>query len=296
MVNKKLNIDHDSYREVQEFYDTFWSKIAQDSDINEGFAFHYGFFENGIRTYKEAMQNMNKFVGDLLCLNEKEAKKILDAGCGVGKTIRYLAKKFPKNNFTGMTISPVEVELGNKIISDNKNSNTKIILGDFLKSDIPNDSYDCIFALESINHIQKKRNFVSEMSRMLRSGGRLVVIDWFRTTNPSTYFMLKIYEIWRRAQVNITLDSCNNFKKFLVEEGFDEIKLRDLYANVRRCYYIIFLMWLPVFFPLIFKKIIKHRTIKTSDDFKERMALSALEVFIAEGKITEYLAITAVKK
>jgi len=296
MKNEKFNSINATEKEVQQYYDTYWSMKVKKHTIDEKQGFHHGFFEKGIKTPREAIQNMNKLVENLLDLHEMDRKDLLDVGCGIGSTSIYLARKYPGSHFSGITISPVEVKLANEIINKQNLSNAKFILGNFLGTEFPEGSFDSVFALESINHSTNKKYLIREMSRILKPGGKLVVVDWFRTDVPAHSFMQEIYDAWSAGQANITLESRNNFISYLHDEGFKDVQVRDLFANVKRGLFVTFFLWLPIFFPMICKKIIKMEKERSSKEMKDLLALSALDVLIGEGKIAEYLAITAVKK
>ena len=57
---------------------------------------------------------MNNYIGTLLDLSYEEPLKILDIGCGVAATSRYLAKKYPNCHFTGISLGTEEIKLAQK--------------------------------------------------------------------------------------------------------------------------------------------------------------------------------------
>ena len=79
--------DHEQL--VGSFYDNYWPTINCWRDTDETLSIHYGLYEKGIRTRKEAMYNMNDYIARLLGLQIGKPLKILDAGCGVGGTSIY---------------------------------------------------------------------------------------------------------------------------------------------------------------------------------------------------------------
>ena len=106
-----------STQKIIDYYEKYIDDQYKLLNLEETMGIHYGYQENGVRTYEEAVLNMNYHVGNLMdlnILNEQPNKcNILDAGCGVGGTSITLAKKYPNINFTGITISPQQIEIAN---------------------------------------------------------------------------------------------------------------------------------------------------------------------------------------
>lgn len=59
-------------------------------------------------------------------------QKVLDVGCGIGGTSRYIAKKFPKAEVTGITISPEQRNRATELAKERGISNAKFELCDAL--------------------------------------------------------------------------------------------------------------------------------------------------------------------
>ena len=109
---KKMTSDE---KKVRDFYENYWTIRTQRNDENLILGYHYGYYERGINNWKEAVLNMNDFVGKLIGLDNNKKMEILDAGSGPGFVSNYLASKFPNINFKGITLSSKEVELATKM-------------------------------------------------------------------------------------------------------------------------------------------------------------------------------------
>ena len=75
--------------------------------------------------------------------------KVLDVGCGIGGTSRYLAKKFPSAEVTGITISPEQQRRATDLAAERGISNAKFELCDALDMKYPDNSFDFVWACES---------------------------------------------------------------------------------------------------------------------------------------------------
>jgi len=160
---------------VAEYYDRIWSRFVLWWKGQKALALHYALYDRGARTFEKALLNMNDYVGKLLGLTQTQKMHVLDAGCGVGGTSIYLAKRYANVTFTGITIAPSQLNLAKKFARERNTGNTDFLLQSYMETDFPNHCFDSIFALESTVYARNKRAFVKEMSRILKPGGRFIV-------------------------------------------------------------------------------------------------------------------------
>jgi len=110
---------------------------------------------------------------------EKPPAKILDVGCGIGGTSRYLASKLgDESTVTGITLSPKQVERATRLAAERELGNANFQVMDALAMDFPDNSFDMVWACESGEHMPDKKKYIEEMSRVLKPGGVMVVATW----------------------------------------------------------------------------------------------------------------------
>ena len=110
---------------------------------------------------------------------EKPPAKVLDVGCGIGGTSRYLAKKLGDASLvTGITLSPEQVKRATALAEERGLSNAKFQVTDALAMDFPDNSFDMVWACESGEHMPDKKKYIEEMARVLKPGGVMVVATW----------------------------------------------------------------------------------------------------------------------
>ena len=115
--------------------------------------------------------------------------KILDVGCGIGGTSRYLAAKFPDSKVTGITLSQNQVDRGTQLAADRTLPNVNFQVMNALAMEFPDNSFDLVWACESGEHMPDKAAYVNEMVRVLKPGGTLVIATWCqREETPTTPF------------------------------------------------------------------------------------------------------------
>jgi len=128
---------------------------------------------------KDFIEAKYDFIDRMLGFSETDAPaKVLDVGCGIGGTSRYIAKKFPSASVTGITISPEQQRRATALATERGVSNAKFELCDALDMKYEDNTFDLVWACESGEHMPDKVKYVEEMARVLKPGGRIVIATW----------------------------------------------------------------------------------------------------------------------
>jgi ubiquinone/menaquinone biosynthesis C-methylase UbiE len=106
---------------------------------------------------------IQEFFGDLA------GKRILDAGCGKGRFARILHETDSSARICGLDISPKMLKFVPRGVSS--------VAGSMTSLPFASESFDCVYATESLEHAVEIETAVSELCRVLRPGGHLVIID-----------------------------------------------------------------------------------------------------------------------
>ncbi|KAJ9524513.1 hypothetical protein QJQ45_019589 [Haematococcus lacustris] len=130
-------------------------------------------------TKKDFKQAKYDFIDEMLAFSGASAPtSILDVGCGFGGTSRHLAKKFRNASVRGITLSPKQVQRGGELAKEQGVTNVRFEVMDALAMQIPDNTYDLVWACESGEHMPDKKKYVEEMVRVLKPGGTLVIACW----------------------------------------------------------------------------------------------------------------------
>ena len=123
-------------------------------------------------------------------ISKLKPEKVLDVGCGIGGTSRFLAKKFGEStSVTGITLSQAQVDRATKLAEERDIPNAKFQVMDALEMTFPDNTFDVVWACESGEHMPDKKKYVEEMIRVLKPGGRIVIATWCqRDETPETPF------------------------------------------------------------------------------------------------------------
>eukprot|EP01038_Epipyxis_sp_PR26KG_P010646 gene10646-14298_t len=148
---------------------------------------HLGYYSKAERDAGYVKKNIIKakydFIDEMMTFGQitpsEKSVTILDVGCGIGGTSRYLAKKFGENaQVTGITLSPFQVKRATQLAKEQFVSNAEFKVMDALNMNFPDNSFDYVWACESGEHMPDKKKYVEEMTRVLKPGGRIVIATW----------------------------------------------------------------------------------------------------------------------
>ncbi|OLN96979.1 Tocopherol O-methyltransferase, chloroplastic [Colletotrichum chlorophyti] len=162
---------------------------------------HHGYWENDSETKEQAQVNLIKLLLRLSDVGENST--VLDVGCGIGGTSRYLASTLGCS-VTGITISTKQVEIASRLTKAEaaKESEKSDIdpdsdgffklgrgkvrfieldaekMGDFFAEQ--GGSFDAVWISEALSHFPNKALFFENTYKVLRTGGKLALADWFK--------------------------------------------------------------------------------------------------------------------
>ena len=150
-------------------------------------------------------------------------KRILDVGCGIGS----LEERLSQLNIIGLDNSEAMIEKAGK------RSDKKFVLGSAEGLKFPDESFDAVFYVATLEFVDSYKKAINEAVRVLESEGKLVVM----MLNPkSKYFKahIKKEDSYFRRVNNINLQEIEDYVSqfFSVNsEYFLGIKEQDIFDS-----------------------------------------------------------------
>jgi SAM-dependent methyltransferase len=147
------------------------------------------------------------YEAEYLLLKPKDGMRFLDLGCGSGAAAAYLASR--RNiEIVCVTNSSVQADIVRRKFAK-LGGRGQVIVIDFDSLDLPNESFDAIYALESIGYTKDLDAWLARCWRMLKPGGRMLIqspgsLDHCRR-NEDYLSVTAFFENWRYNFVGANL-------------------------------------------------------------------------------------------
>ena len=178
----KTQTDAATKQWVVDYYDGSWFDYRLIWLNGDNLGKHFGYWERDTRSQAQSLINMNRQMA--IRVDPKPGQKVLDAGCGVGGSSMWLARKYGVET-VGISISARELDRARSYTAKRGlQDQCRFEQQDYIHTNFPDNTFDIVWAQESSCHSPHKDLFVAEAYRVLKPGGMLVIEDWYRTGRP----------------------------------------------------------------------------------------------------------------
>ncbi len=162
----------------------------------------------------------------------RAGSRVVDVGCGYGATARLLARDRGAS-VVGLTLSAAQAAAAPAA------PGVELLVRDWLANGLPPESFDAAIAIESLSHMPDKPRVFGELARVVRPGGRVVVVDWLaRERAGSLERRLLLDPICREGRLPELLPA-SEYARLLRSAGLDVIGFDDLSSRVARTWSVV---------------------------------------------------------
>jgi ubiquinone/menaquinone biosynthesis C-methylase UbiE len=157
---------------------------------------------------------------DLAVATVATPRRVLDLGCGTGYLLRTLAGRYPDaEQLVGIDAAPQMAQTAAATANDTR---LRFSVGVAEQIDHPDETFDLIVSTTSFDHWSDQLAGLRECARVLRPGGRLVLVDQFSRLLMPTMLTSRRGKARTRRRAT----------RLLTSAGFDSPQWHRLYAVI----------------------------------------------------------------
>jgi cyclopropane fatty-acyl-phospholipid synthase-like methyltransferase len=242
MSSNVEQLDNSHSLDINAYYDQTYHQYRSVWKLDTHLGIHYGYWDRKTPNLKAAVRRMNEVLAEHSHFRADD--HILDMGCGIGGSSFYLSENRGLE-VTGISINQRQIDLAKTRAEKLFRDRTHFICGDYLSSGLEKESFDGIWALETICHCQDKSDFIKEAHRLLKPGKTMILAEYF-ATQPQ-HNEKESMKKWLRRWAIPGLDTLDEFKSKLESEGFTVEFEKDLTRHIRKSSFYMFLASFPGF-------------------------------------------------
>jgi tocopherol O-methyltransferase len=217
---------------VERYYDTTLDLYEQ----LWGEHVHHGFWDPGERPDAAGADRhgaTDRLVQELIAYAQlPTGGLILDIGCGIGGPALALARTLGAT-VEGITLSAAQAARANeKAAAAGVADRARFHQRDALANGYADETFDAVWALESLMHIPDRPAFFAEAMRVLKPGGKLAIGTWSVRHGELDPEETKLVELILKHQVMPSFSSLEEHQEMARAAGFRDVASVDWSAAV----------------------------------------------------------------
>lgn len=150
-----------------------------------------------------------------------DARRVLDVGCGEGLLLEKARRRFPDRDIEGVDVDPLNVRICTEHALPARQGSVDAL-------PYPDASVDACLFIEVIEHLPAPEAALRELWRVLRPGGRLLVL----VPNDRTFLLARLATgMWKEAfydSGHLRQWTPGALRRALDQAGFDVVRRRSL--------------------------------------------------------------------
>jgi tocopherol O-methyltransferase len=191
---------------------------------------HHGLWRTGRESPEDAARALALEVADRVA--PAPGERVVDVGCGYGGLARLLAAERGAR-VTGLTLSAAQVAAAPRA------DGVELLVRSWLDNGLPDASFDAAVAVESLSHMPDPARAFGELGRVVRPGGRVVVVDWLAGDRLRRAERRLLLEPIRTEGRLAHLSTAGGYVALLEGAGFAVTGMDDLSARAWRTWVVV---------------------------------------------------------
>lgn len=221
-MNVPISIDHirDHYDRLSIYYRTLW-----------GVHLHHGYWEDN----ESQAAAQVKLVEKLAKLAELSPSiRVLDVGCGLGGSSLWLAGNL-NATVAGVTLSEVQAKMASEDAErSGLGERVSFHLADARHLPFAEEGFDVVWIIECSEHLEDKKSFLGDCSRVLRQKGKLAICAWLKADNLSLEDEETFISPVCKGFLCPSLETMNNYCRWMEEAGLTVRHAQDITPRVEK--------------------------------------------------------------
>ncbi|GAA3435904.1 SAM-dependent methyltransferase [Kutzneria kofuensis] len=141
-----------------------------------GLNLHHGYWDDLSSSLEEATTKLTDRLSAMLTI--RPGARLLDIGCGIGEPAIRLASTHDIE-VVGVSISERQIQRANeRAAAAGLSDRLSFQYGDAMDLPFPDESFDLVWAMESLHHMPDRWHVISKAAKALKPGGQLAISDF----------------------------------------------------------------------------------------------------------------------
>ena len=172
-----------------------WAEHSKEKcleEMTEFFRVRVDGYEDHMSVWQEAYEYLARIV-------PKDAKTMLDIGCGTGLELDEILKNVPNVNVTGIDLSETMLK---RLKEKHPEKNVKVRKGDYFKEDFGKECFDVAVSFETLHHFtaEKKEILFRKLYNSLKKGGVYIEADYLACCEEEEQLLFSVCAEKRRME------------------------------------------------------------------------------------------------
>lgn len=205
--------------DIKELYEDTWLQYRLYAESNQ-LSMHYIMENRGVEDPDYTFERYAEK------LEVNSGHKLLDIGCGVGGNSMWMAENVGCEA-TGVDITPKMIKEAQKYAEKRNIERVSFQEADFENLPFGDESFDRVIGTETVCHSRNLEKVFSEIYRVLKPGGKALIVDGFRAKKNMTGEEEKIVDIveegWSLDRFYFPEEYVQNSEKAGFDASYEEI-------------------------------------------------------------------------